>query len=53
MRGVFRLGITIREWENAKRRLKTRIGTLLDEWGLEPRDFFSVEDDERPQRATR
>lgn len=45
------LGLTVREWENAKRRLRTRISHLLDAWGLHPRDLFSLEDDERPQRA--
>jgi len=47
------LGLTVREWENAKRRLKTRIAALLDEWGMTPRDLFSLEDDERPTRSTR
>ncbi len=48
-----RLGITVSEWENAKRRLKTRIHRLLDAWGLSPHDFFSLESDERPQRSSR
>ena len=48
-----RLNITVSEWENAKRRLKAKLARLLDEWGLSPRDFFSLEDDERPQRSSR
>jgi len=44
------LGITVADWENAKRRLKKKIARTLDEWGLEPRDLFSVEDDERPKQ---
>jgi DNA-directed RNA polymerase specialized sigma24 family protein len=46
------LDISVSEWENAKRRLRTRITKLLDDWGLEPRDLFSVEDDERPRRTS-
>lgn len=45
------LGLSVREWENAKRRLRTRISNLLDAWGLAPRDLFSVNDDERPTRS--
>ena len=45
------LDISVAEWENSKRRLRARIGKLLDDWGLAPRDFFSLEDDERPKRA--
>lgn len=45
------LGMTVRDWENAKRRLKNRISGLLESWGLAPRDLFSVEDDERPRQA--
>lgn len=48
-----RLGVTTAEWENAKRRLRTKIAQLLDDWKLSPRDFFSLEDDERPRRSTR
>lgn len=47
------LGLSVSEWENAKRRLRTRITKLMDDWGLAPRDFLSLEDDERPQRAHR
>ena len=47
------LQMTAPQWENAKRRLKTRITSLLTEWGLAPRDLFSLEDDERPQRSQR
>jgi DNA-directed RNA polymerase specialized sigma24 family protein len=47
------LGVSVAEWENAKRRLRARIGKLLDDWGMAPRDFFSLEDDERPKRAKR
>lgn len=43
------LGIATSEWENAKKRLRTRINRLLDAWGLAPRDLFSVDDDERPK----
>lgn len=46
-----RLDISVSEWENAKRRLKLKVTKLLDNWGLSPRDFFSLEDDERPRRS--
>lgn len=44
------LGVTVREWENAKRRLKNKIERILEASGLRPRDLFSVEDDERPKQ---
>ena len=44
------LQLSVGEWENAKRRLRTRIHRLLDAWGLQPRDLFSVDEDERPRR---
>ena len=47
------LGLTVREWENAKRRLKTRIDGLLAAWDMSPHALFSLEDDERPARSTR
>ena len=43
------LGVSVGEWENAQRRLRTRINQLLGAWGLQPRDLFSVEADERPR----
>jgi DNA-directed RNA polymerase specialized sigma24 family protein len=50
-----RVGLTVREFDNAKRRLKDRIRRLAASWGLEPRDFFSVTEDEgpRPREAIR
>ena len=30
-----------------------QLGRHFDEWGLDPRDFFSLEDDERPRRSAR
>jgi DNA-directed RNA polymerase specialized sigma24 family protein len=45
------LGLTVAELNNAKKRLRTRIATLLDELGLDARDLYSVEDDEGPRRT--
>jgi DNA-directed RNA polymerase specialized sigma24 family protein len=44
------LSMSVREYENAKRRLRTRVAQILSEWGMAPRDLFSVEDDEGPRR---
>lgn len=43
------LGVAASEWENAKKRLRTKINRLLETWGWAPRDLFSVDDDERPK----
>ncbi len=45
------LGITVSTFNNAKRRLRTRILGLAAEWGLAPRAFFSVQDDEGPRKG--
>ncbi|MEN0066423.1 MAG: sigma-70 family RNA polymerase sigma factor [Myxococcota bacterium] len=45
-----RLGLTVADFNNAKRRLADRIRKLAASWGLEPRDFFSVNDREGPRR---
>ena len=47
-----RLGMGVAEFNNAKRRLATRIRALADDWGLSPRDFFSVDEHEGPRRRT-
>jgi len=47
-----RLGTTVAGFNNAKRRLASRIRGLADDWGLSPRDFFSVEEHEGPRRRT-
>lgn len=44
------LGLSVAELNNAKRRLVTRIRRLAQDWGLSPRDFFSVEEREGPRR---
>lgn len=43
-------GLDPAAYENAKRRLKTKVHTLSQQWGLEPRDFFSVDDHEGPRK---
>jgi len=46
------LGMSVSEFNLAKRRLQGRIRRLADAWGLEPRDFFSVGEHEGPRRRT-
>lgn len=48
-----RLGMTPTEFNNAKRRLKSRILSLAEDWGLPPRAFFSVAEDEGPRKGVR
>ena len=48
-----RLGMTVPEFNNAKRRLKARIVKLAEEWGMPPRAFFSVAEDEGPRKGVR
>ena len=48
-----RLGMTVPEFNNAKRRLKSRIVKLAETWGLPPRAFFSVAEDEGPRKGVR
>ncbi|TNE90308.1 MAG: hypothetical protein EP330_08285 [Deltaproteobacteria bacterium] len=43
-------GLTVREYDNAKRRLKAKVHALTSEWGLAPRDFYTVDDHEGPRR---
>lgn len=45
-----RLDMDVPTYNNAKRRLKDRIRRLATQWGLAPRAFFSVADDEGPRR---
>ena len=45
-----RLGMDVRTYNNGKRRLKARIQALAAQWGLPPRAFFSLADDEGPRR---
>lgn len=46
------IGLDVREFNNAKRRLGARLGVVLDELGLSSRDLFPVDDDEGPRRNT-
>jgi DNA-directed RNA polymerase specialized sigma24 family protein len=46
-----RLGLDVRSYNNAKRRLRDKIRRLAAAWGLAPRAFFSVADDEGPRRT--
>lgn len=45
-----RLGMSVADYNNAKRRLKDKIHRLANQWGLAPRAFFSVAEDEGPRR---
>ncbi|MBX2802650.1 MAG: hypothetical protein KTR31_33530 [Myxococcales bacterium] len=47
------LGITVAEFNNGKRRLAATVRRLADEWGLQPRDFFSCGEGEGPRRRAR
>lgn len=47
------LGLDVRQYENAKRRLKKHIHAILAELGLRPRDLYSVSEDEGPRRQHR
>ena len=44
------VGMTVTEFNNAKKRLRTRVMAVLDELGLEARDLWTVADDEGPRR---
>jgi len=44
------VGLTVSEFNNAKKRLRTRISTILQELGLEARDLWSVAANEGPRR---
>ncbi|TNE89936.1 MAG: hypothetical protein EP330_09950 [Deltaproteobacteria bacterium] len=45
------VGMDVPAFNNAKRRLGTRLLAVLAELGLEPRDLFTVDDDEGPRRT--
>ena len=47
------LGMSVAEFENAKRRLRTKVKNVLDSQGWSPRDLFSVEEDEGPRQRAR
>jgi DNA-directed RNA polymerase specialized sigma24 family protein len=44
------LGMTVPEYENAKRRLRSKVRHVLDELGWTPHDLYSAGDDEGPRR---
>ena len=48
-----RVGLTVPEYNNAKRRLKARIQDLAASWGRQPRAFFTLADQEGPRPGVR
>ena len=52
-RAAATLGMTVPEFNNAKKRLGRRVRAVLDELGLTPRDLWTVADDEGPRRQRR
>ena len=48
-RAAATLGVSVPEYNNAKKRLARRIHAVLDELGLTPRDLWTVADDEGPR----
>jgi len=49
-RAAATLGLSVTEFNNAKKRLGRRVRVVLDELGLTPRDLWTVADDEGPRR---
>jgi DNA-directed RNA polymerase specialized sigma24 family protein len=50
-RAAASLGMDVRAYDNAKRRLKGRILALAEAFGLAPADFFSCAEGEGPRRT--
>lgn len=44
------LGLTVAQYNNAKKRLARRVRAVLEELGLTPSDLWTVADDEGPRR---
>ena len=49
-RAAATLGVSVPEYNNAKKRLARRVRVVLDELGLTPRDLWTVAEDEGPRR---
>lgn len=43
------LGLSVADYDNAKRRLRAKVLQVMASLGLDPRDFYSVADDEGPR----